>query len=89
MSNFFDARLSELTTTLWRSKVWSSTVSSMSYQRGMLPLGEADAALNPKLDKHFSTMSELLQSRETYAGEARSDEWTRACLLVLYWWLCL
>ena len=44
----------------------------MSYQRGMLPLGGADAALNPKLDKHFSFMTKLLQSRETYAGEARS-----------------
>ena len=38
----------------------------------MLPLGEADAALNPQLDKHFSSISELLQSRETYAGETRS-----------------
>ena len=65
-------RLSELMTTLWRSKVLSSTVSSMSYQRGMLPLGEADAALNPKLDKHFSFMTELLQSRENYAGDACS-----------------
>ena len=61
-------RLSELMTTLWRGKVWSSAVSSMSYQRGLLPLGEAEAAVNPQLDKHFSSMTKLLQSRETYAG---------------------
>ena len=34
----------------------------------MLPLGEADAAANPQLDKQFSSMTKLLQSRETYAG---------------------
>ena len=62
-------RLSELMTTLWRSKVKSSTVSSMSYQRGMLPIGEADAATNPLLDKHFSSLNNLLQSVGTYAGK--------------------
>ena len=44
----------------------------MSYQQGMLPLGEAEAATNPQLDKHFSSITKLLQTRETYAGEAHS-----------------
>ena len=44
----------------------------MSYQRGMLPLGEAEAATNRQLDKHFSSIGKLLQSRETYAGAAHS-----------------
>ena len=58
----------------------------MSYQRGMLPLGEAEAATNIQLDKHFSSIGKLLQSRETYAGEAHSEahthfyELTKACL---------
>jgi hypothetical protein len=41
----------------------------MSYQRGLLPLGKADAATNPQLDKHFSSLNNLLQSVGTYAGK--------------------
>ena len=48
----------------------------MSYQRGMLPLGEAEAAANRQLDKHFSSMGKLLQSRDTHAGEAHSGAHT-------------
>ena len=38
----------------------------------MLPLGEAEAATNPQLDKHFSSISKLLQSTASYAGETHS-----------------
>jgi len=67
------ALLSELTTSLWRSKFWTSTVSSMSYQHGMLPLGESEAATNPQLDKHFSSLTKILQTRESYAGWENGD----------------
>ena len=65
-------RLSELMTTLWRGKVLSNTVSSMSYQRGLLPLGEADAATNAQLDKHFASMATLLKTKATFAGKTHT-----------------
>ena len=44
----------------------------MSYQHMLLPLGVSDAATNAQLDKHFSSMTTLLQTRETFVGKTHT-----------------
>ena len=70
-------RLAQSATKAWSEYALSTYISAASYHIGLLPLDDANAGTNTKLDKHFGSMLKLFKLSGTngavFAGFANGD----------------